>query len=91
MAEADVTAFVTVNDSRMCKAGFARDSAPHEKEVTAVVALNGSRKCKIEHAGDDAFNAVFPSSDNRHNASGIIVGMDQEHSNSSDEAQSKRR
>ena len=95
-AEEEVTALVADNGSGTCKAGFAGDDAPHEKEVTALAADNGSGMCRAGFARDDATHAVFPSnqfpsSQNRHNASGIMVGMDQQDINSSDEAQSKRR
>ena len=44
-----------------------------------------------EHIGDDAPHAVFRSIVDRHNASDIMVGIDQKDSNSSFEVQSKHR
>ena len=56
-----------------------------EEEVAAVVADNENGMCKV----DDAPRAVIPSI-LEPKVSGIMVGMDQKDSNSSDEVQNKR-
>ena len=56
-----------------------------EEEVTAAVADNENGMCKV----DDGPRAVIPSIVEP-KVSGIMVGMDQKDSNSSDEVQSKR-
>ena len=51
---------------------------------------DGSGMCKAGFASDDAPHVIFPSVVGRYNMPGIMVGMDQEDSNSSDEVQIKR-
>ena len=55
-----------------------------------VVADNESGMCKVGFSGDDAPRAVIPSIVDKPKMPGIMVGMDQKDSNSSDEVQSKR-
>ena len=61
-----------------------------EEEVTTVVADNGSGMHNAGFARDDAFRAEISSTVGRHIMPGILVGMDQKDSNSSDEVQSMR-
>ena len=74
MVEEEVTTVVADNGSGMCKTEYT--CALRVKEVTALVA--------------DAPHAVISFIVGRHNMPGIMVGMDQKDSNSSDEVQSKR-
>ena len=61
-----------------------------EEEVAAVAADNESGMCKVGCSGDDALRAVIPSTVDKPNMPGIMVGMDQKYSNGSDEVQSER-
>ena len=46
--------------------------------------------CKAEYASDDAHHVIVPSIVGVYNMPGIVFGMDQKDSNSSDEVQIKR-
>ena len=51
---------------------------------------DGNGMCKAEYASDDAPHVIFPSIVGGYNMPGIMFGMDQRDSNSSDEVQTER-
>ena len=65
-------------------------TAPKTLEYTIQHADDGSGMCKAGFASDDASHVIFPSIVGRYNMPGIMFGVDQKDSNSSDEVQIKR-
>ena len=59
-------------------------------KYTIEYADDGSGVCKAEFASDDAPHVIFPSIVVEYNMPGIMFGIDQKESNSSDEVQIKR-
>ena len=69
---------------------YVRDDAQRKRGVSMVNADSDSGMYKAESASNDAIDAVLPSIVCGYNMPGIMVGMDQQDSNSSDEVQFKR-
>ena len=65
-------------------------TAPMTVKYTIEDADDGSGMCKAGFASDDAPRVIFPSIVGGYNMPGIMFGMDQKDSNSSDEAQRER-
>ena len=65
-------------------------TAPMTLKYTIEHADEGSGMCKAEYASDDAPHVISPSTVGGYNMPGIMFGMDQKDSNSSDEVQIKR-
>ena len=65
-------------------------TAPMTLKYTIEDADDGSGMCKAGFASDDAHHVIFPSIVGGYNMPGIMFGMDQKDSNSSDEVQVKR-
>ena len=65
-------------------------TAPMTSKFTIEHADDGSGMCKAGFASDDASHVIFPSIVGVYNMPGIMFGMDQKDSNSSDEVQIKR-
>ena len=66
-------------------------TTPMTLKYTVEHADDGSGMCKAEYASDDAHGEISPSIVGGYTMPGIMFGMDQKESNSSDEVQSKRR